>query len=125
MPCTWCATAYRHWIFCTQGLHTDAPHPGLILLDLNLPGYDGRQVLAQLQPPRLPQFAEVIRRIDHFLLRVVRLPGISDPAPRDEHGRGNVRRVEDRYVCTRYLLWYHRASHREGLGYRVEISPSA
>jgi chemotaxis family two-component system response regulator Rcp1 len=32
-----------------QGIHADAPRPDLILLDLNLPKMDGRQVLAQVK----------------------------------------------------------------------------
>jgi CheY-like chemotaxis protein len=32
-----------------RGEHADAPRPGLILLDLNLPKYDGREVLAQIK----------------------------------------------------------------------------
>ncbi len=32
-----------------RGAHTDAPRPDLILLDLNLPGIDGRTVLAQIK----------------------------------------------------------------------------
>ncbi|MFD5455837.1 response regulator, partial [Streptomyces olivaceus] len=31
------------------GLHTQAPRPDLILLDLNLPKYDGRQVLEKIK----------------------------------------------------------------------------
>jgi two-component system response regulator len=37
-----------------QGKFTSAPRPDLILLDLNLPGFDGRMVLADLKrDPRL------------------------------------------------------------------------
>ncbi|MDT0484141.1 MULTISPECIES: response regulator [Streptomyces] len=32
-----------------RGDHTDAPRPDLILLDLNLPKYDGRQVLEKIK----------------------------------------------------------------------------
>ncbi|MFE3598634.1 response regulator [Streptomyces sp. NPDC059096] len=32
-----------------RGVHGDAPRPDLVLLDLNLPKYDGRQVLEQIK----------------------------------------------------------------------------
>jgi CheY-like chemotaxis protein len=44
-----------------QGKHADAPRPDLILLDLNLPRVDGRQVLAEIKPdPDLRQIPVVV-----------------------------------------------------------------
>lgn len=42
--------------------HTDAPRPGLILLDLNLPRVNGREVLAEIK------FDEQLRRIPVVVL---------------------------------------------------------
>jgi two-component system, chemotaxis family, response regulator Rcp1 len=89
----------------------DAPRPDLVLLDLNLPRKDGREVLAEIKndpqlrripvvilttsraeadivqtyelyancyivkPVDLGQFINVIRSVEDFWLRVVRLPG--------------------------------------------------
>ncbi len=38
-----------------RGDHTDAPRPDLILLDLNLPKYDGRQVLEKIKSDPEPR----------------------------------------------------------------------
>ncbi|MET7645477.1 response regulator [Streptomyces sp. NPDC005426] len=44
-----------------RGEHVDAPRPDLILLDLNLPKYDGRQVLARIkQDPELSLIPVVV-----------------------------------------------------------------
>ncbi|MFE6760908.1 response regulator [Streptomyces sp. NBC_01423] len=44
-----------------RGAHTGAPRPDLILLDLNLPKYDGRQVLEQIkQDPELALIPVVV-----------------------------------------------------------------
>jgi CheY-like chemotaxis protein len=40
-----------------RGDHTDAPRPDLILLDLNLPKYDGRQVLEKIKSD--PELAHI------------------------------------------------------------------
>jgi len=45
-----------------QGAHTDAPIPDLILLDLNLPKKDGREVLAEIKAH------ELLRRIPVVVL---------------------------------------------------------
>ncbi|HEY0512601.1 MAG TPA: response regulator [Thermoanaerobaculia bacterium] len=44
-----------------RGRHADAPQPGVILLDLNLPGTDGRDVLAEIKAdPELKQIPVIV-----------------------------------------------------------------
>lgn len=44
-----------------RGDHTDSPRPDLILLDLNLPKYDGRQVLEKIKSdPELSHIPVVV-----------------------------------------------------------------
>ena len=44
-----------------EGKHADAPRPDLIILDLNLPRKDGRQVLAEIKPdPELRSIPVVV-----------------------------------------------------------------
>jgi CheY-like chemotaxis protein len=44
-----------------RGTYADAPTPGLILLDLNMPKKDGREVLAEIKgDPRLRQIPVVV-----------------------------------------------------------------
>ncbi len=93
-----------------EGKYRDAVRPELILLDLNLPKKDGREVLAEIKadealkripvviltsseaeqdivksynlhancyvtkPVDLDQFITVVKSIEHFWLKVVRLP---------------------------------------------------
>ena len=47
-----------------EGAHADAPHPDLILLDLNLPRKDGREVLAEIKGD------EDLRRIPVVILTI-------------------------------------------------------
>lgn len=56
-----------------QGKYADAPRPGLILLDLNLPRMDGRQVLAEVKSDpelrRIPVVILTISREEEDILR--------------------------------------------------------
>jgi|SRR5450432_2566299 chemotaxis family two-component system response regulator Rcp1 len=56
-----------------QGVHAQAPCPDLILLDLNLPRRDGREVLAHIkEDPSLKTIATVILTTSHAEADIVR-----------------------------------------------------
>ena len=60
-----------------QGPYADAPRPGLILLDLNLPKKDGREVLAEVKADEdlkvIPVVALTTSRAEEEVLRAYKL----------------------------------------------------
>jgi two-component system response regulator len=60
-----------------QGKYADAPRPGLILLDLNLPRKDGREVLAEIKADEdlkvIPVVALTTSRAEEEVLRAYKL----------------------------------------------------
>ena len=60
-----------------SGAYTDAPRPDLILLDLNLPGKDGREVLEEIKADdSLKQIPVVILTTSHADEDIVRAYGL-------------------------------------------------
>jgi CheY-like chemotaxis protein len=57
-----------------EGAHAEAPRPDLILLDLNLPRKDGREVLAEIKQDerlrRIPVVVLTVSQADEDILRV-------------------------------------------------------
>ena len=47
--CTSLKTVKKQWTSCTSEEYSSAPSPEIILLDLNLPRKDGREVLAEIK----------------------------------------------------------------------------
>lgn len=62
-----------------EGVHRDAPRPGLVLLDLNLPRVDGREVLREMKRDpslrRIPVVVLTTSTADEDVLRVYDLHG--------------------------------------------------
>ncbi len=60
-----------------EGTYADAPHPDLVLLDLNLPGKDGRAVLAEIKRDeklrRVPVVVLTTSRSEEDILRAYNL----------------------------------------------------
>ena len=78
-----------------QGEYNDAPHPDLILLDLNLPRKDGREVLAEIkEDPRLRLIPVVVMTSSEAERDLVRSYGLHANAyiikPMDLNGFANV-----------------------------------
>jgi two-component system, chemotaxis family, response regulator Rcp1 len=60
-----------------EGCYADAPRPDLILLDLNLPGKDGREVLAEIKADAdLKKIPVVILTTSHAEEDVIRAYGL-------------------------------------------------
>ena len=78
-----------------QGEYVDAPHPDLILLDLNLPRKDGREVLAEIkEDPRLRLIPVVVMTSSEAERDLVRSYGLHANAyiikPMDLNGFADV-----------------------------------
>jgi CheY-like chemotaxis protein len=87
-----------------RGEYTDAPRPGLILLDLNLPKYDGRQVLEKIKSdPDLSHIPVVVlttSSAEEDILRSYRLHAnayVTKPVDLDQFIRA-VRQIDEFFV---------------------------
>jgi len=58
-----------------EGDHIRAPRPDFILLDLNLPKMDGREVLAHINKPvQLEAFEAIVKSVNYFWATTAKLP---------------------------------------------------
>ncbi|MEU1479133.1 response regulator [Streptomyces sp. NPDC005760] len=87
-----------------RGDHTDAPEPDLILLDLNLPKYDGRQVLEKIKSdPELSHIPVVVlttSAAEEDILRSYKLHAnayVTKPVDLDQF-IAEVRQIDDFFV---------------------------
>ncbi|WP_405557530.1 response regulator [Streptomyces sp. NBC_01171] len=87
-----------------RGDHTGAPRPDLILLDLNLPKYDGRQVLEQIKSDQdladIPVVVLTTSAAEEDILRSYRLHAnayVTKPVDLDQFIAA-VRQIDDFFV---------------------------
>jgi len=87
-----------------QGEHIDAPRPDLVLLDLNLPRYDGRQVLERIKTdPELALIPVVVlttSSAEEDILRSYKLHAnayVTKPVDLEQF-IGAVRQIDDFFV---------------------------
>lgn len=87
-----------------QGEHGDAPRPDLILLDLNLPKYDGRQVLERIKSDdnlaHIPVVVLTTSSAEEDILRSYRLHAnayVTKPVDLDQFIAA-VRQIDDFFV---------------------------
>ncbi|MEU6444867.1 MULTISPECIES: response regulator [unclassified Streptomyces] len=87
-----------------QGEHADAPRPDLILLDLNLPKYDGRQVLERIKGDdnlaHIPVVVLTTSSAEEDILRSYRLHAnayVTKPVDLDQFIAA-VRQIDDFFV---------------------------
>ncbi|MER5433515.1 response regulator [Streptomyces sp. NPDC002588] len=97
-----------------RGEHTDAPRPDLVLLDLNLPKYDGRQVLEKIKSdPDLSHIPVVVlttSAAEEDILRSYKLHAnayVTKPVDLDQFIAA-VRQIDDFFVQVVRLPRIHR-----------------
>ena len=104
-PCTGSPTASRRWTSCAARASTpDAPRPDLILLDLNLPRKDGREVLAEIKADddlkRIPVVVLTTSKAEEDVLRTYNLHAnsyVTKPVDFDQFIEV-VRQIDDFFV---------------------------
>ncbi|MGR8010634.1 response regulator [Streptomyces hypolithicus] len=97
-----------------QGDHTQAPRPDLILLDLNLPKYDGRQVLERIKQDdalaHIPVVVLTTSSAEEDIVRSYRLHAnayVTKPVDLDQFIAA-VRQIDDFWVSVVRLPKYGR-----------------
>ena len=86
-----------------QGKYTKAPRPDLIMLDLNLPRKDGREVLAEIKADENSRRFPVVV-LDHFPGRAGRAARLPTPRQLLHHQAGGFRPVSESGAVHRNVL---------------------